>query len=99
MIMNDEYYFSIGAQWIFWLVNVLTFCVYAWDKRRALLSQRRIPEAILIIIAFLGGALGALCGMLLFRHKIRKPLFYITVPILTFLQLAVFGFLCWKQVI
>ncbi len=94
MIFNDFFY-SVLWQWIFWLFNFMTFCIYAWDKRKALLEQRRIPEAILIILAFLGGGLGALCAMFLFNHKLRKPLFYVTVPLLTLLQLGVYAYFCW----
>ena len=39
----------------------------------------RIPERTLLIVPFFGGALGALLGMLLFRHKIRKLYFWILV--------------------
>ena len=86
---------SFGIQMIFWLVNVATFCIYAWDKRRALLRQSRIPEALLLVLACIGGGVGALCAMFLFRHKIHNPKFYITVPIVTALQLIAYGFLLW----
>lgn len=96
---NDSYLISVGFQWIFWLVNVLSFCVYAWDKRRAIFHEKRIPEIVLLLLAFIGGSVGSLSAMLLFRHKIKNPKFYITVPILLILQLLIYGYLCWNGII
>ena len=42
----------------------------------AKLKRTRIPELSLLASAFLGGGTGALLGMLLFRHKIRKWYFW-----------------------
>lgn len=69
-------------------MNPLTFIIYGIDKSRARNDKWRISEATLIFLAFFGGALGALLGMLIFRHKIRKPKFYITVPVLLVLLVA-----------
>lgn len=100
MIMSTDVYFSsIGFQWIFWLLNVLAFFVYAWDKRRAIFHQRRIPEIVLLLLAFIEGGVGSLCAMLLFRHKTKNPKFYITVPILLILQLAGYGYMCWAGIL
>lgn len=84
--------------WLYWMVNTLTFFLYAWDKRRAIFNKRRIPEAVLLTTAAVGGALGAFCAMLLFRHKIRKASFYITVPILLLLQLGVYAYLWYYYI-
>ena len=46
----------------------------------------RIPEAHLIL-AGVFGIFGAILGMLLFRHKIRKPKFYIGLPAIFILEL------------
>lgn len=55
---------------------LLTFINFAADKRRAVTGRERIPERLLILCALAGGSAGALVGMLLFRHKIRKLLFW-----------------------
>lgn len=65
-----------------WLINIATFAVYGYDKHRAYYAKFRVPEFVLILLAVIGGAFGALMGMLFFHHKIRKPLFYVTVPLL-----------------
>ena len=43
----------------------------AWDKRKAKKKRWRTPEAVLLCLGFFGGAVGALIGMSLFRHKTR----------------------------
>ena len=59
------------------IINLVTLLVCEADKRRAVRQQWRVPEKWLFFLAFMGGASGALAGMILFRHKIRKPLFWI----------------------
>lgn len=62
------------------LMNLISFFLYGIDKYKAVHKRWRIPEQILLLSAFLGGAAGALVGMLLFRHKTRKWKFRILVP-------------------
>ena len=61
-------------------VNLLTLVIFGLDKYRAKVHRERIPEAALMGLALIGGSVGALAGMYLFRHKIRKPKFFIGVP-------------------
>ena len=70
-------------------VNLLAFCAFGRDKRLARLGSRRIPEARLLLYAALGGAAGALLGMRRFRHKTRKPLFRVLVPLLLLLHIGI----------
>lgn len=76
------------------LISVLAFGLYAIDKRNAVYGNRRIPEAVLLGLAIIGGAYGAGMGMLLFRHKTRHMAFLITVPLFFIIWLAVLIFLC-----
>ncbi len=77
-------------------VNILTFALYGWDKHLAVYRCRRVPELVLLFLALIGGAFGALCGMILFRHKTRHLKFRICVPLFLFLQLALVVFLRLK---
>lgn len=78
------------------LLNVVAFWLYGADKRKAVYNLWRIPEALLLILAIVGGSYGAGCGMLLFWHKTNKPLFFILVPLCFILQMAAIVFLILK---
>lgn len=72
------------------LVNLTAFVLYGIDKYRAKRGRWRIPEAALILIAVIGGSIGALGGMYLFRHKTRKPRFSVGVPVILGMQVLFF---------
>lgn len=63
------------------IINISSLLLMGIDKILAIKKKRRISEHTLIIISFFGGSIGTLLGMLIFRHKIRKPKFYILVPL------------------
>ena len=63
------------------IVNILTFLAWGWDKFRAQAQQWRVPEKSLVFLVIAGGPLGALAGMVLFRHKTRKTFFWLLVGI------------------
>lgn len=77
------------------IVNLAAFVLYGIDKRRARKNLWRIPEATLILIAVFGGSVGALAGMILFRHKTRKPRFSVGVPVILGMQVLFFLLLIW----
>ena len=60
---------------IFLLLNIMTFCLYWWDKQAARGNQWRISEARLLQFALFGGSLGAVAAQRLLRHKTRKEPF------------------------
>lgn len=70
------------------IVNVAAFLMYGIDKWNAKRDQRRIPEKTLLGIAAVGGSIGAYIGMQMFRHKTRKPKFYIGVPLIFAVQMG-----------
>jgi len=75
------------------VVNAAALVMYAMDKARARAGVWRIRERTLILAAAIGGAGGALAGMLLFRHKVRKPKFFLLVPLFLLLHLAAIGYM------
>ena len=75
----------------FGVLSAFTLLLFGWDKGMAKLGRRRVPEASLLFACLAGGAAGGLVGMYLFRHKIRKPKFYLTVPLLFLLDAAIFA--------
>ncbi len=60
----------------FALVSLITLVLYALDKLKAKMGWYRIPEKVLLIASLLGGAIGGLLSMLLFRHKTRHWYFW-----------------------
>lgn len=69
-------------------VNLLAFVLYGVDKLKAKKGAWRIPEATLLLVAFLCGSLGALLGMEVFRHKTKHAKFRILVPLFLILHIA-----------
>ena len=61
-------------------INVLAFAAFGIDKARARRGAWRISEKALMLLAVMGGGIGAFAGMQAFHHKTRKPLFRIGVP-------------------
>ena len=75
------------------LINLITFVVYADDKRRAMKHSWRTSESTLVMLAIIGGSLGALLAMLLFRHKTRHNQFAIGIPTILVAQILLIIFL------
>ena len=71
------------------LVNIVAFLMYGVDKWNAKRNQWRIPEKTLLGIAAVGGSIGAYVGMQFFHHKTKKPKFYIGVPFIFLVQIAI----------
>lgn len=69
------------------IINALGFLLMLIDKYKARKNLWRIPEASLITIAIIGGSIGSLIGMRLFRHKTKHPKFAIGIPIILALQI------------
>ena len=80
----------------FAVINAVTLTVYAMDKKRARKGERRIPEFTLFMLAILGGFLGALGGMYIFRHKTRKWYFSFGIPLIAFLETGLILFLIFS---
>ena len=83
----------------FWLIyllamNVAGFVTMGVDKYRATARQWRLSEKLLLTVAVLGGCVGSICGMVLFRHKTKHPRFYMGLPVILALQCIV-GLIVW----
>ena len=68
-------------------INLLAFVLMGADKAKAKRNAWRIPEKTLFLSAILGGSIGAILGMQLFRHKTRHWYFKYGMPIILALQL------------
>ena len=70
------------------LINVVTFFVYGIDKYKAKHAKWRISEATLLLLAAIGGSIGAWCGMKVWHHKTMHKKFKYGVPVIFILQVA-----------
>ena len=83
--------------WYLAAVNVITFTVYGIDKRKARRGAWRIPEKTLFLLPLLGGSVGALLGMKVFRHKTKHWYFVWGIPAILLAQLALTVWLWLRQ--
>lgn len=70
------------------LVNAAALALMLTDKKKARRGAWRIPEATLLGIAVLGGSIGAIIGMYLFRHKTRHLKFSLGLPLILAVQIG-----------
>lgn len=72
--------------WIYLLLcNSLLFVLMRVDKQKAKKHQWRIPEKTLLFLGLIGGGIGGILGMRLFRHKTTKISFKFTFALGTLL--------------
>ena len=69
-------------------INVLTFLVYGIDKWKAKRGSWRISEATLLLLAVIGGSIGALMGMRVWHHKTMHKKFKYGLPLILLAQIA-----------
>jgi len=71
------------------IINIFSFILYGLDKYKAIHNMWRIPEIVLISISFIGGGIGSILGMIIFRHKTKKLSFKIlnTLSLLIFIYI------------
>ena len=67
-------------------VNCISFIVIGVDKHKARKRAWRIPESTLFVLALIGGSLGSILGMHLFRHKTRHWYFLYGMPAILIIQ-------------
>ncbi|MBR5093661.1 MAG: DUF1294 domain-containing protein [Oscillospiraceae bacterium] len=70
------------------VMSLILFFVMGHDKALSKTHKRRVPEATLFLLAFLGGALGGVLGMQIFRHKTKHMHFVLGFPALMLVQWA-----------
>lgn len=69
-------------------INVIGFLAMWLDKRKAKKGKWRIQEKTLFMITVLGGGIGTISGMYIFRHKTQKLAFTIGLPVILILEIA-----------
>ena len=70
------------------VINVVAFLAMGIDKWKAKNDAWRIPESTLMSLVLLGGGIGGIAGMYTFRHKTKKPKFYIGFPAILLFEIV-----------
>jgi len=76
------------------IMNISAFLLFGLDKNFAKRRMWRISESVLLGTAVLGGSVGAYIGMHIFRHKTKKPKFYVGIPVIIIVQAVLVIWYC-----
>jgi len=71
----------------FTLINLITFVTFGLDKSKSINNSRRISEKTLWTMSLVGGSLGALLSMKMFRHKTKKLSFQAMMAVILVVQI------------
>ena len=71
------------------VTNLIGLALMGIDKAKAKRRKWRIPEATLFLIAAIGGAVGSIAGMYIFRHKTKHLSFVIGMPLILVLHIVI----------
>lgn len=71
------------------LINLISFLAFSFDKYRANRGKRRLKNGLLLGLSFIGGAIGGLIGMKVFRHKIKKAYYKMGLPLMILMQVLI----------
>ena len=85
--MNQAFLYSLIV------LNIVTFLVYGIDKWKAKQGSWRISEATLLILAVIGGSIGALLGMKVWHHKTMHKKFKYGLPLIFIIQILLICYL------
>lgn len=78
------------------IINITGLFSMLIDKRRAIKNKWRIPEKTLFLIAVIGGSVGSIAGMRLFRHKTKHWYFAYGMPAILIVQIVIISLLLGK---
>ena len=68
------------------IINIIAFIVYGIDKLKAKRGKWRITEATLLLLAIIGGSIGAWCGVKVWHHKTMHAKFKYGIPLIMAMQ-------------
>lgn len=71
------------------VINIVGFIIMGVDKRKAINGAWRIPEKTFFIISAVGGSVGSLLGMFIFRHKTKHWYFVVFIPLILIAQIVI----------
>ena len=70
-------------------INAITFIIYGIDKLKAKKGKWRIPESTLLLLAIIGGSIGAWFGIKVWHHKTLHKKFKYCIPLILIIQIVI----------
>lgn len=80
-------------------INIITFMMYGIDKQKAKKGKWRISEATLLMMAIVGGSIGAWAGMQIWHHKTMHKKFQYGIPAIIIMQIALVVYLYTNNIL
>jgi uncharacterized membrane protein YsdA (DUF1294 family) len=81
------------------MINSLCFLTFGYDKWQAKKNNKRISEFNLLLLTGIGGTIGGILSMSLFKHKTNKFSFILSFYAIVILQIVLlyFGIQAFKS--
>ena len=70
------------------IINLIAFLAMWIDKQKAIKGKWRIKEGTLFTLVLLGGGIGGILGMYVFRHKTKKMYFTLGFPVIMIAEIV-----------
>lgn len=80
----------------FLLINIIALALFRIDKSKAIKGRSRISEFTLLFSSLIGGAMGGVLGMKLFRHKTKKTGFRVIIYFCLLINILAYGWLAYQ---
>lgn len=80
-------------------INIITFMMYGIDKLKAKKGKWRISEATLLMMAIVGGSIGAWAGMQIWHHKTMHKKFQYGIPAIIIMQISLVVYLYTNNIL
>ncbi|WP_026528739.1 DUF1294 domain-containing protein [Butyrivibrio sp. VCD2006] len=71
------------------IINLISFLIMGNDKRKSKRNSFRTPESVLFLLALMGGSIGSILGMSIFRHKTKHWYFVVGMPLILIIQVGI----------
>ena len=88
----EKYLLPVGA-----VISAIAVILTVYDKAAAKAGLWRIPEKILMLTGFLGGATAMYAVMQLIRHKTKHKKFMVGLPVFIILHIALILFCFYRM--
>ncbi|WP_081667104.1 MULTISPECIES: DUF1294 domain-containing protein [unclassified Butyrivibrio] len=74
-------------------LNIVAFLTMGNDKRKSKKHGFRTPESVFFILSVIGGSIGSIAGMFIFRHKTKHWYFLVFLPLILLIQIGLCAFI------